>query len=90
MDDFLSKQGIDINKLNSEIDTMMQQGKEGNKKEENEEEKVKAKEEKEEDEVKAAEVKAEEVKAEEKADSVRETQHEESQLCHGKNRQHKK
>jgi hypothetical protein len=67
MDDFLSKQGIDINKLNSEIDTMMQQGKEGNKKEENEEEKVKAEEEKEANKEKAAEEKeAEEKEAEEK------------------------
>jgi hypothetical protein len=58
MDDFLSKQGIDISKLNTDIDTMMQQGKEGNKKEENEEEK--AEEEKEAEEEKAEEVKEEE------------------------------
>jgi hypothetical protein len=67
MDDFLSKQGIDISKLNNDIDTMMQQGKEGNKKEENEEEKVeeKAEEEKEANEEKAEEEKEEEEKAEE-------------------------
>jgi hypothetical protein len=67
MDDFLSKQGIDISKLNTDIDTMMQQGKEGNKKEENEEEKVeeKAEEEKEEEE-KAEEVKEEKKEEEEK------------------------
>jgi len=64
MDDFLSKQGIDINKLNSEIDTMMQQGKEGNKKEENEEEKVEEK--AEEKEAAEEKVKEEEEKAEEK------------------------
>ena len=44
MDEFLSKQGIDITKLNSEIDTMMQQGKEEKKEE------VKEKEEDEKDE----------------------------------------
>ena len=77
MDDFLSKQGIDISKLNNDIDTMMQQGKEGNKKEENEEEKIeeKAEEEKEADEKKEAD----EEKAEEKAEEEEEKEEEEEE-----------
>jgi len=79
MDDFLSKQGIDINKLNSEIDTMMQQGKEENKKEENEEEKVEEKAEEKEEEKADEEKEADEEKAEEKEAEEKEAEEEEAE-----------
>ena len=82
MDDFLSRQGIDITKLNTDIDTIMQQGKAEEKVEEEKVEEEKVEEEKIEEEKveeEKAEDKVEEEKAEDKVEEEKEEEEDEEE-----------